>query len=159
MGVPDLSGIPKIYREQIDNVLNTLGKNVKIVYQPTVTSVNTSFNDPIRNRDTRKPSYKTTNSAPAPAVTENSDTIKALINWNPKDFEDYGISVEAGDTIVRLKTYITDLHKLNRADYIIPNVDVEPAHQQKFTMIRQPTPRGLGLDRYVYTYWKSSYGG
>lgn len=158
MALPDFSKHVQKYKAHIDNVINTLGKNVQLIFESQVSSVGPTFNDPVRNRSTRKPSFKTTNSNPAPSVTTSTLTIKGLVQWNPKDFENFGIKIEQGSNIIRVKTFLRHTPDLMRCKYLIPNLDTESIHQAKFRLFRSPIPRGLGNDEYSITYWIESDG-
>lgn len=158
MNFPDYSNAINIFQDGIDSLIDNLGKNVTLVFRDTTTNVNTSFNDPIRNKTIRMPDFKKSPSVSAPTRSENTKVIKALISYNPKDFKNFGLNLNENDVIVRLKTYLTILPDLVHCDYMIPSSDVQDALLHKFKLIRAPVPRGLGEDRYAYTYWKSSYG-
>ena len=56
--------------------------------------------------------------------------------------------------IVRLKTYLTDLPDLLRADYIIVNANVKDMITCKCRLVRKPMPFGFKEDRYARTYWE-----
>jgi hypothetical protein len=155
MPLPDLTKLVPIYKSHIDNFINSLGKNVKVVFEPTITEVEDGFNDPVRPGSIKKPVYKTETSEPSPEITENSMFLKALIQYSPKDFENFGIKFEANESIIRLKTFIADVQYLTRCKYIVPNYDSDLLFQQKFKLIRTPMPRGILYDYYAYTYWKS----
>lgn len=146
----------KLYQDSIDEFINNLGKNILVVYESTISSVSDSFNDPIRIDSVKQPDFKKTTTSSAPTVVENSETIKALITYNPKDFESFNLKLNDDANVIRLKTYITDIPKLKRCSYIIPNYDVEQLHQTKFSLLRAPIPRGIQQDRYAYTYWVSN---
>lgn len=152
----NLRQIVPIYRQVMDEFINDLGKNIKIIFESTITSVDNSFNDPVRPESLLKPDFKTSNSIPSPTKVENSETIKALIQYNPKDFQNFGIKINAEATIIRLKTFMSDIPSLIRCKYIIPNFDSESLFGGKFRLIRAAIPRGIYEDRYAYTYWEST---
>ena len=159
MPVPNFDKVVKAYKTQVDNLINNLGKNITLVFARTITNVNSDFNDPVHRHTVRRPKYKATASKPAPDVTKNTSTVKALIKWDPEEFEHFGIKINKDATVLRLKTFLTDVSALKRCTYIIPNKEVDPIIQSKFRLIRQPMPRGIRDDRYAYTYWVSSNHG
>ncbi len=159
MSVPNFDKSIKAYKEQVDNLINNLGKDVTVVFEKTITNVNTKFNDPVHKHTLKKPRYKATSANPAPTIEKNTQTVKALIKWDPSEFENFDIKIDKSETIVRLKTFLTDVPVLKRCDYIIPNKEVDPTLQSKFRLIKQAQPRGIRDDRYAYTYWTSSIDG
>lgn len=137
----------------MDNFITSLGKNIKIVFEPTITNVSTDNHDSVRNTSIKRPEYKD----PTDLTTvENSRMILGLIKWNPTDFENYSDNIRKNDTLLRLKTFMLDVPDLLRCKYIIPNFDSSAIFQPRFTLIRQAMPRGIKEDRYAYTYWSSS---
>ena len=151
----DLTRVVPIYQAAIDSVLQQLGKNVTLYFVSTVTNVNPSFADPLRE-GTRKPTYKETNAVPAPTVIANTKVIKALIKDNPKEFASFGIRVDDGVIVTRLKTMLTDSDDLRRCNYMIPHSDFAPyTGGLKFRLVRQGIPTGLQIDRYFLSYWSS----
>lgn len=145
----DIQPLIPSYQDAIDNIIDQLGKYVKFIYPPTVSSITDSSQDVIRD-DSRYPDFK----GEAPTVTENSEEIKCLIKWNPKELSDYGVNVAGGTNTIRLKTYLVHAPKLYKAEFMIPNIDSEAFVNQKFKMVIAPIPVGLGEDRYCISYWK-----
>lgn len=149
----DLSQVVPIYQSRIDDIINQLGKNVTLYFKSTVTNVATAFDDPVRG-DIMKPAFKTTVAAPAPTITYNTRVLKALVKWNPKDFEMYGLTIKNAAGIIRIKTFLTDVPDILRCDYMVPNSDVRGIIDTKFKLIREPIPVGLQTDRYAVSYWE-----
>jgi|GEM_PF-3528530 len=154
MALPDLTKVVPIYRAHIDNFINSLGKNIKVVFETTVENVSDGFNDPMRPNSIKKPDYKTTTDDGKPTTTENYKIIKGLIQYNPKDFVNFGVNIEDNNNVIRVKTFLADLQYLVRCQYIIPNFDSDDLLLQKFKLIRAPIPRGILHDYYAYTYWQ-----
>ena len=158
MGLPNLRKVIKPYRQHIDNMINNMGKDLTLHFVKKTTTVNDGFNDPVRNKSTRKPNFKSAAGETAPTRVTNTKTIKALIEWDPKDFKDFTGKVNKRDTVIRVKTYLTDVPDLLQCKYVVPNSEHENIHLQQFKLFRAPMPRGLGEDRYAYTYWITSDG-
>ena len=149
----DLSRIVPIYQGIIDDVINSLGKPVLLVYEDSVSSVADDFQDKVNDFETRKPSFKADSISDQPAISINSEILKCLISHDPKDFKTFDINIKQGTDIVRLKTFLTDSVKLNRCKYIVPNYDSTAITNYKYRLLRQPVPRGLQVDRYAVSYW------
>ncbi|KKL76318.1 hypothetical protein LCGC14_2046120, partial [marine sediment metagenome] len=80
--------------------------------------------------------------------------IKCLVKWNPRDYENYGISVQDNDAIVRLKTYLTHMGDLLRAETAIIEHDQIGVTQLRVRRIREAIPIGLREDRYCISFWE-----
>jgi hypothetical protein len=149
----DLTNLVRIYQENIDALLESMGKPVILYFEETITNIKPEFNDSVRDEDLRKPSYKTDIPNSTPSVVQNTKTIKALIQYNPRDFESFGIQVNQPDSVIRLKTFLTDVPDLKRCDHIVPNADSVNIVEAKYRLLREAIPRGLQEDRYAITYW------
>ncbi len=80
--------------------------------------------------------------------------IKCLIKWNPRDVENFGISIVGRKGIVRLKTYLTEADDLMRARTIIVNKDISALMKLRVKLIQGPIPVGLREDRYCISFWE-----
>lgn len=158
----NLTSLVPIYQNGIDSIINQLGKRILLVFEPQILENPTSETyDKIRNSVSKKPSFKQEN----PATEEPTEIITGLTMWNPKESvirRDLGMTgttelhLGLDKTIVRLKTYMTDVPALRRCKYIVPNYDSEGIFSTKFTLLRGPLPKGLGEDRYSVSYWIQS---
>lgn len=155
----------RIYQSRIDALINQLGKNIYLIFDPIKTDCPNCYLDIIRNRSTGV--YKAGGPIPfdrgvqcpyckAKGVTEVSvnKCIKCLIKWNPKDSENFGISVSQTKGIVRLKTYLTEIDDLRRAKFAIVNHDIANIINLKTRLIKGPIPVGLREDRYCISFWE-----
>lgn len=138
------------YQLYLDELINTLGKNILLYYPPTITVNDESFADTVREGQLRKPDYK---SEDAPTKVENTEIIKALIEYQPKNFISFGTTKDSANVLM-LKCFLTDAPKLLRAEYIVPSYDSKDILYTKYRLIREPIPRGLQIDRYCVTYWE-----
>ncbi len=153
------------YQDLIDDVIDQLGKNVLLEFNPISSPCPNCEFDTIRKRSTGV--YKI--GGPRPFVrgrqcpyckgrgfTETASTtiIKCLTKWNPEDAETFGIAVSQAKDIVRLKTYLTDADDLVRAKTIIVNYDIVGQMKLRARLIRGPIPVGLREDRYCISFWE-----
>ena len=153
MATLGLDDIVPVYQEYIDAIINEMGKYITIYFASTVENVNAEFHDPVRGRDTRQPAFKATQTNPAPKVTQHTKTIKALIRIDPLDYETFG-KIDQPKSIVRLKTFLSDVPDLQRCEYIIINVPEQDIIDAKYRMLREPIPTGLKQNRYAITFWE-----
>lgn len=155
----------RIYQSRIDALINQLGKNVYLEFDPIRESCPNCKYDPIAKRSTGV--YKTGGPRPfvrgqkcpyckGHGVTETAvnKCIKCLIKWNPNDAENFGISVSQTKGIVRLKTYLTEADDLARAKTVVVNHDIVSQMKLKVRLVRGPIPVGLREDRYCISFWE-----
>lgn len=147
----NIDEIVAIYQDSIDTLIDKLGKNVKLVFKPTVQNVSDELLDPIRDNESKKPSYKV---EPLEVSVENYRIIKALIKHTPKEYINFGLKIEHPENIVRLKTYLTDIPDLLRAEKIITNYDSEQLISLEYRILMDPVPAGLKEDRYAISFWE-----
>jgi hypothetical protein len=158
----DLIGI---YQARIDALINQLGKNVLLEYDPIVTPCPNCYFDAESKRSTGV--YKPTGPTPFPrgqkcphckgagTVEERvTKCIKCLLKWNPSDYASYGVSVVDPKGIVRTKGYLTDSAAISRASSAIVNYDIHATMRLRVRRIRGPVPVGLRQDRYCITFWE-----
>jgi hypothetical protein len=143
-----------IYEGEIDSLINNMGKTVRIYFPATVTGVNEGFYDPVRGGDARRPDYSTTAQNPNPTRTHDTRDILALLSVDPAEFETFGINVKNPRGILRLKTYLSDVPDLVRAEFVVPNPSLTAIVNHKYKLVRPPTPRGLKRNRYALSYWE-----
>lgn len=159
------SSLIKIYQSRIDALINQLGKNVHLEFDPIITPCpNCSF-DRIRKRSTgiyipggprpfqrgRQCPWCKGHGLLETAVVK---CIKCLIKWQPQDAKNYGISLTDKKGIVRLKTFLTEADDLIRAKTIIANFDIKTQLKLRVKLIKGPIPVGLREDRYCISFWE-----
>ena len=155
----------RTYQSRIDALINQLGKNVYLEFDPIRESCPNCEYDSIRKRSTGV--YKSGGPRPfvrgrkcpyckGRGVTETpvNKCIKCLIKWNPNDAENFGIAVSQAKGIVRLKTYLTEADDLSRAKTVIVNYDIVDQMKLKVRLIQGPIPVGLREDRYCISFWE-----
>ena len=154
-----------IYQSRIDAVINQLGKSVLLEFDPIQEPcINCEF-EMIRGRS--RGIYKA--GGPRPFVrgrqcpyckgrgfTETSvqKCIRCLIKWNPRDAENYGISLNGRNDVVRLKTYLYNYDELTRAIYAIPDYAIIDQIKSKVRLIQSPIIVGLQESRYCISFWE-----
>jgi len=155
----------EIYQSRIDALINQLGKNVYLEFDPVKSPCPNCEYDTLRNRSTGI--YKAGGPRPfgrgrkcpyckGRGFTETpvNKCIKCLTKWNPRDASDYGISVSHRKGVVRLKTYLTEADDLARAKTVVVNHDIVDQMKLKVRLIQGPIPVGLRDDRYCISFWE-----
>lgn len=151
----DLSSLVPIYQENIDALINQLGKPVTLYFEKAITNVTDDFRDPVRDDSIRLPDFKATTENPKPTVSVKTRTIKALVQIAPREFYTGGISrAQQPGSIIRIKTFLTDVPDLKRCDYIVPMSDDTAFYDGRYRMIREPIPIGLQVNRYAVSFWE-----
>lgn len=153
------------YQVHIDALINQLGKNVYLEFDPIFSPCPNCTYDTIRKRSTgiyipggprpfkrgRRCPYCKGKGLLETAVNK---CIKCLIQWNPSDVVNFGISVSQKKGIVRLKTYLTEADDLARARTVIVNHDIVGQMKLRVKLIQGPIPVGLREDRYCISFWE-----
>jgi len=154
-----------IYQSRIDALINQLGKNVYLEFNPTETSCPNCLFDTQRKRSTGiyraggpRP-FKRGRKCPyckghGLLQTQVRKCIQCLIKWNPKDLKDYGISVTNKKGVVRLKTFLYDADDMIRAKTALVNKDISAEMTMRVRLIMGPIPVGLREDRYCISFWE-----
>jgi hypothetical protein len=147
----DLTNVIPIYKERIDSLIDQMGRNHTLYFKDTiVTEPSEDEVDKIFG-GSRRPDYKQNSQI---EVTKNTKIIKALIQWNPKDFELKEMRAEFPEGFIRLKTYISYIPDMLAADYVVADSDsVAITGELRYKLIRDIIPRGLGKDLYCVSYW------
>ena len=153
-----------IYQSRIDALINQLGKHVLLQFEPVRTPCTNCYYDTIRKRSNGI--YRPGGPRPFSRgrkcpyckgrgflETEATECIHALLKWNPSEAEDYGISVTDHQGVVRIKTYLTHLPSLMRAETAIVNYDIQDVLKLRVSKIKGPIPVGLREDRYCISFW------
>jgi len=154
-----------IFQSRIDALINQIGKNVVLEFDPSVEDCPNCTFSGLKKRSTGI--Y--TIGGPIPfsrgmicpyckgrgiLLTPVQKCIKALIKWNPKDAMDYGISVKDHKDIVRFKTFTSSVPDLVNANFAISNYDIVDNVKYKVKLIKYPILVGLRESRYCISFWR-----
>jgi len=156
----------QIYQSRIDALINQLGKNVYLIFDPIIEPCTNCTFDVVGNRSTGiykiggPVSFSRGQKCPYCKSVgflerENAKCIKALIKWAPVEMKNFGISVQKTEGVVRLKTFLTDVPDLVRCKYAIVNHDIEEILKLRVRLIQGPIPVGLREDRYSISFWET----
>lgn len=155
----------RVYQANIDALINQLGKNIYLEFDPIREMCPNCLYDSMRKRSTGI--YRT--GGPRPFArgrrcpyckghgfieTPVNKCIKCLIKWNPNDAENFGISLSKTKGVVRLKAYLTDADDLARAKTVIVHHDIVDQMKLRVKRISGPIPVGLREDRYCISFWE-----
>ena len=166
---PALFTIPStvidIFEREIDGLITDLGRDIKLIYDPSVVvCINCQF-DPIGNKSNNRfrpggpISFPDGSRCPycngsGRTEEENSEIIKALVSWDAKDYIDFGISIQNPNAVVRTKTLLKLVPKIQRAKEAIVDYRINDILKLKCRKLRDPIPTGLKNSRYAITWWQ-----
>lgn len=155
----------KIYQSRIDALINQLGKNVYLEFDPIREPCPNCTYDTVRNRSTGI--YRSGGPRPFKRgrrcpyckgrgfiETAVNKCIKCLIKWDSENTGNFDISVSKKNGIVRLKTFLTEADDLSRAKTVIVNHDIVGQMKLRVRLVRGPIPVGLREDRYCISFWE-----
>lgn len=153
----------KLYNQAIDSLLDNFSRTCRIVYPRTKFIVCTDC--PTTSIGLRGPSpfakggngshvglCPTCNGSKKVSVPVTED-VELIVIWEYNKFDYLTKQVQYPEGAVLTVSYIADVQKLKDADYIIFNTDIEGLGTHKFRREGEPSPAGLGDDRYVITVW------
>lgn len=158
------SELIEIYQSRIDALINQLGKNILLEFDPIKDPCPNCGFDILNNRSNGV--YKLGGPIPFSRgqkcpyckakgflLVSVNKCIKALIKWNPREVINYGISTKRYNNIVRIKAFLTDSDDLSRAKTAIIDYDIADQFKQVVKLIKGPVPVGLREDRYCTSFW------
>lgn len=164
------NAIRKIAADAIDDLIDQLGKDVRLVYPPTSSSC-TCSPDLIGKKG---PSIWSTG-GPAPSslagttgcplcggsgkqYSSHTDDIKLLCNIDIKTFENIkGIDVRLrqSGTVIQTKGYLADLPKILKCEYAVFQTTIEGVKQDRYELMSDPTDvNNIVPNRYFMALWK-----
>jgi hypothetical protein len=156
-----------IYQTGIDGLINQLGKNVLLNFNPVKDQCRNCYFDSIRQRSTGI--YRTSPVGPRPFArgrkcpwckgrgyeeTVQQKCIKCLIKWNPRELKDYGLSVSDKTDIVMFKTYAYNFDDISRAKTAYSNIAISDIKKFLVKLIKGPVLIGLRESRYCISFWE-----
>jgi hypothetical protein len=161
----DLSFVVPIYQENIDALIDQLGKNITAYIGEVSTDCPNCDYDPVRKAS----SGRYTSGGPIPfvngttcpycsgkgkTITNVTSSFKGLVKWNPRDFNRLDLQINESENICRLKTFLSDIPNLMRAKYIVIDTAAQGTLGNKMYLLRKPIPIGLQESRYAVSYWR-----
>jgi len=155
----------QIYQSRIDALINQLGKNVYLEFDPLREPCVNCVYDAVRKRS--KGVYLPGGPRPFPRgrrcpyckgagflETAVETCIRCLLKWNPADAVNFGMSVSDTKGIVRLKTYLDHAPGIMRANTALVHKDIAEVMTLRVKKVRGPYPVGLRQDRYCVSFWE-----
>jgi len=155
----------RIYQSRIDALINQLGKNVYLEFDPIREPCPNCELDAVRKRS--KGIYLPGGPRPFPRgrrcpyckgagllETAVETCIRCLLKWNPTDAANFGVSVTDARGIVRLKTYLDNAPGIMRANTALVHKDIAEVMTLRVKKVRGPYPVGLRQDRYCVSFWE-----
>ena len=88
---------------------------------------------------------------------EETEDITTRIYWDKRYWIDVGIPADVPQGSIQTISYMTDLPKIQRANYLIPNSDGIQNYQRNLFQKAGPSyPQGFKQNetKYVVTFWK-----
>lgn len=155
----------QVYQGRIDALINQLGKDVILNFDPTRDPcINCEF-DVVRNRSTGV--YLTGGPRPFQKgrvcpyckgigflETPRQECITCLIKWAPRDSQKYNISLQDYQGLVRLKTYAYNFSSLTQARTALVNHEISDIAKLQVKLVKFPILTGLRDSRYCISFWE-----
>lgn len=158
---PDLIAI---YQGCIDALINQLGKDVVLEFEPIKLPCPNCLYDSIGNRSTGRykpggPKPFTVGKCPeckgnGTLETRPTACIKALLQWSPKDMARYGVMVTNPQAVVRTKCLLRDAPSIIKANTAVIDPQVSDILRLRVKRLKGPVPVGLRESRYAVTFWE-----
>ena len=89
-------------------------------------------------------------------ATESTEDITLRIYWDRKSWVNVGASIDIPDGSIQTIALMTDLEKINKCKYLIPNYDgIENYDKMRYTRSGSSHPQGFKQNntKYVVTFW------
>ena len=162
------SVVRKVERRLSDCDVYTLEVEREHKYIAANMLTNNCIFDPVNNRSANRP----LSGAPVPfapggtcplcsgrgvqevAVTED---ITLKVNWEFKKFvaPPGDLKVRVPHSVVEVKSFLSDVPKLLKAQYLIVNLPIAPYLRQEFVLMGEPgDPSSMVPGRYAVSYWQ-----
>lgn len=153
-----------------DSLIDSIGTNCKLVYPPIdsqcpncVWSVedNRSANiykigGPISFQDFTICPYC---GGEGRLTKSDTETVKLRVYFNPKDWQNIGMSIVSPQGHAQIIGYLTDLPKLEKAKEVILNSDIDQVKDLRCIVVGEPQPWGFKRNRYFIAFVKRVGGG
>jgi len=90
-------------------------------------------------------------------AVETQEDIELRIYWEPKQWRDIGAAIDLPEGSIQIISKMTDLPKLDRAEYLIPKSygNIGNYHTMKFVRAGAAYPQGFkqNPEKYAVTFW------
>lgn len=168
------SGLIQIYNDGIDAVIDFAGIDVVFVFPPKQEVCPNCYFNTVSGRSSGQ--YKTGGPYPFTTddicpycegvglkYTEQTQTIKMLVYWEPKDFirDQQGLrtivleqTIIIPDSFIQTKCHMQYLPKIEQCSEIRVHRAVSPIKTWTYVRYRESIPHGFKNDNYVLTYWR-----
>lgn len=151
------------YNDAIDALIENFSRTCQIVYHRTkfiecdactTSSIGLKGPSPFVNggRGSHVGLCATCNGSKKISVPLTED-ISLIVIWDYTKFDYFTKQVQYPEGTVLTVSHISVIEKLKDADYIIFNTDIDGLGVHKFRREGEPSPAGLGDDRYILTVW------
>jgi hypothetical protein len=90
---------------------------------------------------------------------QTSENIKLRIYWEPKDWIDIGVKFDVAFGICMTIGYMSDLPKIEKAETILLNADLQGIRRWTCKRAGEAVPHGFRQERYFIQYMERISGG
>ena len=164
------SGVFTTHEWVADAFIDTMGQACTLVYPAKTTECPNCYIDPRTNRSNGRyraggPVEFPTNticpwcSGAGRSTANPTEDITLRVYWNPKDWVNIGVKIDAPDGVAQVIGYMSDLPKVERAGEIILDSGVQST--RKYVCIRkgEAVPWGFRHNRYFVQFVNRAGGG
>lgn len=162
--------IKKIAQDGIDDLIDQLGKDCRLLYPSVQEDCPNCIYDPIANRSTGR--YQTGGPQPFPQgticpvcrgvgklVSDTSEIIRMLCQWNPKNYELLAGNIQVPNSVVQTKGYLSDMPKVLKARKMVLETSIEGYQRYTFELWGEPIDQGNIIQgRYFVALWRRVAG-
>lgn len=161
--------IRQIAQDGIDDLIDQLGKECKLLYPPITTPCPNCVYDPVQKKSTGK--YKSGGPFPFTVGTcqvcrglgmltstpndGNDDKIIVLCEWNPRKFINFPGGIQIPRGALQTKGYLTEVGKVFRARRIQVQLAIAPYRTYIYNLVSEPIdPSNIVPNRYFVCLWE-----
>ena len=162
------SDIKKIAQDAIDDLIDQMGKNCRLIYPPKFESCSCNS----ATNPGSKPSTYSRHGGPVPISsmgicplcngtnkrqTEQSSIIKLLCTWEVKDFYEpfKNIAINQPNSYLQTKFYLSDAPKIMQSIEMVMQIDIEGYIQHRFKLNSKIIdPGNIVQNRYGICLWQ-----
>lgn len=155
-------------RSAINDLINQLGRDCRLVYPPKVTECTTCVNNLAgKGNQTNYGIWRTGGPAPhsmntgcpvcngaGTITTEVTEVIKMLVSWDPKEFKIYDPEIRLPQGSILTKTFIYNLPKIKMCQEVIIEPTIEPYTHFRFKLAGEPIqPGNIVQGTFCVCFW------